>query len=38
MVANGFGYNETPETLNEKMKQAGSKVGAALDKLASLDL
>ncbi len=23
IVANGYGYNETPETLNEKMKQAG---------------
>ena len=28
MVANGYGFNETPETINEKMKSAGGFQGA----------
>ncbi len=28
MVANGFGFDETPETINEKMKSAGGFQGA----------
>jgi hypothetical protein len=30
MVANGYGFNETPETINEKMKAAGGFQGALI--------